>query len=172
MEYQYSYKDKTYTVTIQKKADNAFVAEIGSSKVDFEFTILSENCVSILSHGKSHTVYLGEMEEKTEVFMAGQHLEIVEALAKSRSSQAVLEHRSRTAEYVVTAPMPGRILKIMVSEKQVVKLNVPLFIIESMKMENEVLSPRDGKVQKINYKVNDLVSVGDPIVEFENKEKK
>jgi len=63
--------------------------------------------------------------------------------------------------------MPGRILKILVSESQQVNLNQPLFIVESMKMENEVVSPIAGRVKRINSQVDALISVGDTIIELE-----
>ena len=63
--------------------------------------------------------------------------------------------------------MPGKILKIFISEGDKIKNNQPLFIIEAMKMENEVKSPLDGTVKKIYFKEQDLVSVGEPIVEID-----
>ena len=50
---------------------------------------------------------------------------------------------------------------------QKVAKNTTLFIVEAMKMENEIKSPKAGLIKKINFAVNDLVSVGQPIIEME-----
>lgn len=51
--------------------------------------------------------------------------------------------------YKVTSPLPGSIIKVMVSEGQDVKKGDTLLTLESMKMENAVMADRDGKVTKI-----------------------
>ena len=49
----------------------------------------------------------------------------------------------------VTAPMPGNILNINVSAGQAVKKGDVMFILEAMKMENEIVAPEDGTVKQI-----------------------
>ena len=67
----------------------------------------------------------------------------------------------------VTAPMPGKILRVLVSEGQEVKTGQGLVVLEAMKMENEIPAPKDGVVKKIYVKENDTVNTGDPLVELE-----
>ena len=49
----------------------------------------------------------------------------------------------------VTAPMPGNILNVNVSAGQAVKKGDVMFILEAMKMENEIVAPEDGTVKQI-----------------------
>jgi biotin carboxyl carrier protein len=49
----------------------------------------------------------------------------------------------------IVAPMPGKIVKVLVSENQEVVLNQGLLVIEAMKMQNEIRAPRAGRVQRI-----------------------
>ena len=49
----------------------------------------------------------------------------------------------------VTAPMPGNILNINVTAGQAVKKGDVMFILEAMKMENEIVAPEDGTVKQI-----------------------
>ena len=51
--------------------------------------------------------------------------------------------------YKVTSPLPGSIIKVLVSEGQDVKKGDTLLTLESMKMENAIMADRDGKVTKI-----------------------
>lgn len=49
----------------------------------------------------------------------------------------------------VVSPMPGTILKVNASEGQAVKAGDVIFILEAMKMENEIVAPCDGTIKQI-----------------------
>ena len=57
----------------------------------------------------------------------------------------------------ITSPMPGTVLKVLVSEGDSVEENQPLFVIEAMKMETEIKSPVAGTVTSINVSNGDKV---------------
>ncbi|WP_297436365.1 pyruvate/oxaloacetate carboxyltransferase [Thermococcus sp.] len=67
---------------------------------------------------------------------------------------------------VVTAPMPGKILRILVKEGEEVKAGQGLLTLEAMKMENEIPAPKNGVIKKILIKENDTVNTGDPLIEI------
>ena len=60
----------------------------------------------------------------------------------------------------ITAPMPGTILKVNVTAGKAVKAGELLFILEAMKMENEILAPCDGTVGQVNVSANQSVDTG------------
>lgn len=64
----------------------------------------------------------------------------------------------------VSAPMPGTILDIKVTEGQSVKAGDVLLILEAMKMENEIVAPTDGKVAKISASKGAAVNTGDALI--------
>lgn len=68
---------------------------------------------------------------------------------------------------VIKAPMPGLILEINVEVGQTVQENDNLLILTAMKMENSLLSPRDGVIKSIAITVGDSVIKGDLLIEFE-----
>lgn len=61
----------------------------------------------------------------------------------------------------VLAPMPGTILNIKIKEGQAVKKGDVLFILEAMKMENEIMAARDAVVSKITISSGASVKTGD-----------
>ncbi len=67
---------------------------------------------------------------------------------------------------VIKAPMPGLLLDIHVNVDQEVKENDPLLILEAMKMENVILSPRDGVIKSISGTKGDAVDKGQLLIEF------
>jgi pyruvate carboxylase subunit B len=67
----------------------------------------------------------------------------------------------------VTAPMPGKVLRVLVREGDRVSVGQGLLILEAMKMENEIPSPKDGVVKRILIKEGDTVDTGQPLIEIE-----
>ncbi|HAM10371.1 MAG: hypothetical protein A2X05_12770 [Bacteroidetes bacterium GWE2_41_25] len=70
-----------------------------------------------------------------------------------------------TAEYI-KAPMPGKIIDVLVREGSVVQRGEPVVILEAMKMQNEILSPINGTVVKISAKANTNVMKDDLLMEI------
>ena len=64
----------------------------------------------------------------------------------------------------VTAPMPGTILKVNVTQGQAVKAGTVLCILEAMKMENEIMTSKDGTVTQILVSKGSAVDTGAPLV--------
>lgn len=62
------------------------------------------------------------------------------------------------------APMPGNIVKILVSRGKTVKKGEALLILEAMKMENEIMAERDGAVAAVHVSEGAQVNAGDPLV--------
>ena len=60
----------------------------------------------------------------------------------------------------IKAPMPGTILKVNVSNGQAVKKGDVLFVLEAMKMENEIMAPCDGTVNGVAVNAGASVESG------------
>ncbi len=65
---------------------------------------------------------------------------------------------------VVKSPMPGNILKINAVQGQAVKEGDVLVVLEAMKMENDVVAPRDGTVAQVVVAKGAVVETGSPLV--------
>jgi 3-methylcrotonyl-CoA carboxylase alpha subunit len=70
----------------------------------------------------------------------------------------------------LTAPMPGKVVAIMVERGARVKKGTPLVVLEAMKMEHTVTSPRDGRVAEIHFALHALVSEGAELLALEPEE--
>ena len=67
----------------------------------------------------------------------------------------------------LTAPLSGRISRILIKPSETVVLGQNLVIIEAMKMEHQIKSPIDGKVSSLPFNENDQVEEGDTCVVIE-----
>lgn len=63
----------------------------------------------------------------------------------------------------VTAPMPGKILKVLKSQGASVKAGDVVMILEAMKMENEITAPQDGTITQISVNEGATVNPGDAL---------
>lgn len=64
----------------------------------------------------------------------------------------------------ILSPMPGNILNVNVKVGDAVKKGQVLLILEAMKMENEILAPRDGTVAQVVTSKGAVVETGAPLV--------
>ena len=65
----------------------------------------------------------------------------------------------------INAPMPGNINAVKVTSGQAVKKGDVLIILEAMKMENEIVAPKDGKIGQIFVQKGATVETGAPLIE-------
>jgi biotin carboxyl carrier protein len=61
----------------------------------------------------------------------------------------------------IVAPMPGKVVRVLVETGQQVEAGTGIAVVEAMKMQNEMKSPKSGRVVKINVEVGVTVNEGD-----------
>jgi 3-methylcrotonyl-CoA carboxylase alpha subunit len=100
-------------------------------------------------------------QEQFHVFSLGRHSEInyADPLAHAGESEAEAGR--------LTAPMPGKIVSMLVTKGQSVKRGEPLLIMEAMKMEHTIAAPKDGVVKELMYLIGDQVTDGAQLLVLE-----
>jgi biotin carboxyl carrier protein len=66
----------------------------------------------------------------------------------------------------LTAPMPGRILRVAVAEGATVQRGQDIAVLEAMKMENVIRAPRDGRIAAVCVQVGQQVAHGEAVVRY------
>jgi len=74
--------------------------------------------------------------------------------------------RGKIEQEFIKAPMPGKIIDVLVREGATVLRGEPLIILEAMKMQNEILSPVNGVVVKVAARANTNVMKDDLLIEI------
>ena len=83
-------------------------------------------------------------------------------------AEAASDHRGGGAEQsVVTAPMPGTVIKLLVQEGESVRARQALLVLEAMKMETPLTSPYDATVRAVHVAEGDRVAGGAALLELE-----
>ncbi len=105
--------------------------------------------LSLLIDAQSHSVMLDWRDAKVNVRLrhAVVPLEILdERKLRMRRAAGKFTVEGRQA---IAAPMPGTVAKVLVRAGDEVRAGQPLVVFEAMKMENELKSPKDGKVVEV-----------------------
>jgi pyruvate carboxylase subunit B len=89
------------------------------------------------------------------------------AAASSAGTAQAAEPIAAAPDSVVTAPMPGLVLRYLVDEGERVKAGDPVVLLEAMKMQNNLPAPRDGRVARVVFKAGDNVNRGDVLLTLE-----
>jgi len=116
---------------------------------------------SILADGKSYEARVSS----NGISIGGRifTFEIEDPRQWKRSTHAAGAHGRAS----ITAAMPGKIVRVSVSVGDEVVAEQGLLVIEAMKMQNELKSPRDGRVTAIEVKENDSVNAGALLITIE-----
>ncbi len=163
---------------------------LGSSKRKFEFTNPLEKEVKYMGekvklkvhedpNGFSFIVwknrkYLLEIVEKNQnkytVMINGVWYTFTVETPFSLKRKKFLESQEGTStSELITAPMPGKIIDILVEEGAEINSGDALLILEAMKMQNEINCHIDGVIKKISVKKNDSVMKDDLMIEIEKR---
>jgi 3-methylcrotonyl-CoA carboxylase alpha subunit len=67
----------------------------------------------------------------------------------------------------LVAPMPGKVIALLVQPGDRVEQGAPLLILEAMKMEHTISAPAAGTIKAVRYAVGDQVADGSELVEFD-----
>ena len=170
MELEFSVEDQAYKLEIDHK-DGKYLVRLRDKQYNVDSQPISENCLSLLVDGKAYTVFIAEDEGKKYISLQGEQFCVEEAKAQTEA-RSLAESATLKGIPTISSPMPGKVVKILVEEKDKVEKNQGLVIVEAMKMENEIRSPSAGIVEKINFKEGDLVDAAVPIIELELNEEK
>jgi biotin carboxyl carrier protein len=120
---------------------------------------------SVLVDGRSYEARVEESDSCVVVFIDGHRfeVEIRDPRRWSRPSAKLgVEGRLN-----VTAPMPGKIVRLLVAEGDTVESGQGLLVMEAMKMQNEMKAPKAGRVVSISAREGATVAAGDVLAAIE-----
>lgn len=117
----------------------------------------------VVVNGTEYQVDVEELRSQTvqkqEAQSAGQQEQQTDSETEAKNQ------KEKTAgSILVTAPMPGTILDVKVTEGQDIAAGATLLVMEAMKMENEIVAPQDGTIASVSTARGVSVNAGDILV--------
>ncbi len=131
----------------------------GEQILDVDLAMIGEQPLySLLVNGKSYEAYVYPEEDGWEVLLLGHAYRVhVQGEHERQLRSLAAGPVSGEREFVLRAPMPGLIVAVPVQEGQRVARGETLVILESMKMQNELKSPRAGQVKRVRVQAGAVV---------------
>lgn len=160
MEHEFTYLGKLHKVKLEHK----IVSVNGKEGVEVEYINLGPNSLFLTVGDKVLTVYVVADKNKSYVFVDGDVFTFDRGVTESKVMQDI---SLKLTGNTVVSSIPGTLVKLFVSVGCNVKAGETVAIVEAMKMENELKSPLDGVVRKLNFKEGAQVDAFTPIMELE-----
>src|SRR5262249_19240673 len=117
----------------------------------------AHQAVSLIVDGHSYEVGLEKKENQYSIYFFNDSVELELYEARKYKAAELTKKASVSGPMKIMAPMPGKIVKLLVSENMQVNEGDSLLVIEAMKMQNELKAPRTGIIRQIQ------TSAGQPV---------
>jgi acetyl-CoA carboxylase biotin carboxylase subunit len=142
---------------IQDKQWNTFIMKDGFNQYTVNVLELAENSVRLGIDDEDYMVYFAQdQQSEIDLWYQGQKFHLVDSGLLNNQDFYESTHDSASTD-VLKSPMPGKVIKVLSEVGGEVKKGDVLLIVEAMKMENNLIAPRDGKVESVNVKEGEMV---------------
>ena len=160
MKYEVLLAGRTRVVELARVADD-WTISLDGKELDANVAEVAPNTFSVLLNGESHQIRIAPRTDGTltvHTGLAEYHAEVTDPRVWRGRRHGGLEVEGRQQ---VTAPMPGKVIRLLVSVGDTVEAGQGLLVVEAMKMQNEIRSPKNGRVEKLLAKEGLAVNAGD-----------
>jgi biotin carboxyl carrier protein len=157
----------TYDVTIDGKhyrlelnrADGRWSCRLDGREVEVDAVLARPDVLSLRIGNQAYEVKCERVSGELHLWVGS-----VRYAAEVRDPRS-LRGRARDIDdrgpKKLTAPMPGKVVRILVSAGSAVEAGAGVLVVEAMKMQNEIKSPKKGTIQKILVSEGAAVNAGD-----------
>ena len=160
MKYEVHIGGKTRVVELTRNSESWRVSLDGVA-LDADAVEIATNTFSILLGGESFEVRVAPMPDGSLTLHTGvveYVAEVVDPRAWRGRRHGALEAEGRQQ---IAAPMPGKVVRLLVKAEDTVEVGQGLLVVEAMKMQNEIRSPKSGRVEKLFVKEGQAVNAGE-----------
>jgi biotin carboxyl carrier protein len=164
MTYEVTVGSSTFRVelTATSGAWRCRVSDSGGStrELEVDAALSAGDVLSLLVGGRSYEVRRDALT--SEIILQGQHFPVeVRDLRSLRARRRAGQDAAGPKK--VVAPMPGKIVRVLVAERSEVEAGQGIMVVEAMKMQNELKAPKKGVVTKLLVSEGAAVNAGDAL---------
>ena|ERR1700690_1373891 len=159
MIYDVNINGKDYRLELER-ANAGWRCRLDGCEIQVDAVLARRDVLSVLIGGKAYEV----KQERTATDL---HLWVgsVRYAAELRDPRSLRSRRGAAGDEKgpkkLVAPMPGKVVRVLIGEQQAVEAGQSILVVEAMKMQNEIKSPKKGTVQKIVAAEGANVNAGD-----------
>jgi len=164
MTFEIDINGRTRSVSIERAAPGRFRVTVDGAHHEVDAVRVGGHGLSLLLDGServSREVQVTPATVRGELLVTLSGRTVSATVNGRRTGRAGVDGGSGAhGEQPVTAPMPGRVLRVLVSVGDEVAARQGVAVVEAMKMENELRSPKAGRVKEVSVTAGTLVEAG------------
>ena len=169
MTYELVIGEKTMDAKILSRADNTYVVLLDGKEYELDLVEVEPGVYSILEGTQSKNIELARDKSCNRKYSVSNgydnfDIEVLNAQAKYAKYRKGADGDDET---VISSPMPGIVVKVLVQEGDEVKADDTVIIISAMKMESEYKVKKDRKILKVLVSEGDVIDSNQPLIETE-----
>jgi biotin carboxyl carrier protein len=146
------------------------IATVNGKAVSWDMKALPNGTFNILADGKSYNAIVENVDRGAKLLQLRINGSRYDLAIKEPIDQLLQKMGFNISSVkkvdAIKAPMPGLVLKILVTEGQEIKKGEPVLILEAMKMENVFKAPADAVVKAIKVVERKAVEKGEVLIEL------
>jgi biotin carboxyl carrier protein len=146
------------------KQNGAWKISLDGNALDANAVEVAPNIFSVLLNGDSHQIRIAPRPDGTLTLHTGlaeYHAEVSDPRSWRGRRHGAVEAEGRQQ---ITAPMPGKVVCLLVKQGDLVEAGQGLAVVEAMKMQNEIRSPKSGKIEKLFAREGQPVNAGEVLL--------
>jgi len=147
-----------------ERGDSGWRVSLDGKALDADVVEVAPHTFSILLDGQSHQLQLFPGADGSLQIHDGVHhftAEVADPRAWRGRRHGGAEAEGRQQ---ILAPMPGKVIRVLVKAGDHVESGQGLIVVEAMKMQNEIRSPKSGTVGKVVAVEGQAVNAGEPLL--------
>ena len=158
MIYEVAIDGKNYRLDLNE-VDGRWSCELDGREIEVDAVLARPNVLSLRIGNKAYEVKCERVASDVHIWVGSRRFapEVRDPRSLRSRSRSVDDHGPRK----LTAPMPGKVVRILLAQGSEVEVGAGILVVEAMKMQNEVKSPKKGTIQKILVTMGAAVNAGD-----------
>ncbi len=161
MEMQFEYHSKPYKVEADADGSTLLV-KIDDKIYKAKICRRDEHILQLHINDKNYQIVFAERGDERFLAVNGRNY-VLKRLAEQKERRGAI-HAHATQD--LTAPMPGKIMRVFAKDGDVVEVGQALLILEAMKMEHTIKAHRAGVVTGLSLKEGDQVQLGQALLDI------
>jgi biotin carboxyl carrier protein len=159
MKFEVNIAGKNHIVDLERN-ENRWRISLDGAPIDADAVELTSNVYSILLNGQAYEVRMIPSSNGTLTLQTA-HQEFIAEVADPRAWRGRRHgHIEAQGRQQVVAPMPGKVVLVLVQQGEKVQAGQGLLVVEAMKMQNEIRSPKSGAVERLLVQQGQAVNAG------------
>jgi biotin carboxyl carrier protein len=158
MTYEITVGGRTHRLELDR-TENGWSCRLDGREIPVDAVLARADVLSLRLEDRAFEVKCERVGSEMHFWVGSQRFAV--EVHDPRSLRGRLRASDEQGPKKLTAPMPGKVVRILVTEGAEIEAGAGVVVVEAMKMQNEVKSPKKGAIQKILVSTGAAVNAGD-----------